>query len=591
VGGITIRKIVKFLDDFLLPSSLKKRLVILLIICSLSPLIVMGGISYYSMDSILSNKADRAVRANLQQVRLMFENTFSQLNHASQLLAFDGRVGQSLDAYLQTGQFEKRALQEEIQSQINLIHFTNPSIGLMFYFSSETMEHFFENYSVRDFNPELLPLLSELTGINYYGPHKSFNPLNGDNLVLSVIRKVNLPSKANIYVYIETNYKFMDNIIKNDLSFQYLVVDRMGSIVYSDNKKDFPLYTHYVPNDKGTQSQKGYLTFEDVSNQQWKVVSILDSKVYTQEIRSWMKLFLFFTICSLLLSFLVAWILWRSIYNPLKIFSKSIGHIKNNKLIYSVPVTKILEFDLIRDELESMRKRIGELISEVRDKEKKKALLEVEKLMHQINPHFLYNTLDTIRWLARANGQTEIDTLVSTLNKVLHYNLGKGGPAVIREEIEALRNYVKLQGIRYNFDFNVKIIVSDDLLELPIPRFLLQPLVENSLYHGLEDNGSIQVIVERDGDRHVNLLVSDNGMGMSDDQIRRLTGTDDSMQDNKGLGIGLNYVYRMLKFKYGEEADLQIGSNNGKGTLIRLHIPIMEQLPNSLNKPGGDRID
>jgi len=583
--------IVKFLDTFLLPSSLKKRLVILLVICSLSPLIVMGGISYYSMDSILSNKADRAVRANLQQVRHMFENTFSQLNHASQLLAFDGRVGQSLDAYLQTGQFEKRALQEEIQSQINLIHFTNPSIGLMFYFSSETMEHFFGNYSVRDFNPELLPLLSQLTGINYYGPHKSFNPLNGDNLVLSVIRKVNLPSKANMYVYIETNYKFMDNMIKNDLSFQYLVVDRMGSIVYSDNKQDFPLYTQYVPNDKGTQSQKGYLTFEDVSNQQWKVVSILDSKVYTQEIRSWMKLFLFFTICSLLLSFLVAWILWRSIYNPLKIFSKSIGHIKNNKLIYSVPVTKILEFDLIRDELESMRKRIGELINEVRDKEKKKALLEVEKLMHQINPHFLYNTLDTIRWLARANGQTEIDTLVSTLNKVLHYNLGKGGPAVIREEIEALRNYVKLQGIRYNFDFNVKIIASDDLLELPIPRFLLQPLVENSLYHGLEDNGSIQVVVERDGDRHVNLFVSDNGMGMSEDQIRRLTGTDDSMQDNKGLGIGLNYVYRMLKFKYGEEADLQIGSNNGKGTLIRLHIPIMEQLPNSIMKPGGDHID
>jgi len=583
--------LVKLLDDFLLPSSLKKRLVILLVICSLSPLIVMGGISYYSMDSILSNKADRAVRANLQQVRLMLENTFSQLNHASQLLAFDGRVGRSLDAYLQTGQFEKRALQEEIQSQINLIHFTNPSIGLMFYFSSETMEHFFENYSVRDFNPEMLPLLSELTGINYYGPHKSFNPLNGDNVVLSVIRKVNLPSKANIYVYIETNYKFAENIIKNDLSFQYLVVDRMGSIVYSDNKKDFPLYTQYVPHDKGTRSQEGYLTFEDVSNQQWKVVSILDSKVYTEEIRSWMKLFLFFTVCSLLLSFLVAWILWRSIYNPLKIFSKSISHIKNNKLLYSVPVTKILEFDLIRDQLESMRKRIGELINEVRDQEKKKALLEVEKLMHQINPHFLYNTLDTIRWLARANGQTEIDTLVSTLNRVLHYNLGKGGPAVIREEIEALRNYVKLQGIRYNFDFNVKIIVSDDLLDLPIPRFLLQPLVENSLYHGLEDNGSIRVVVEKDGDRHVNLLVSDNGMGMSDDQIRRLTGTDDSMQDNKGLGIGLNYVYRMLKFKYGEEADLQIGSNNGKGTLIRLHIPIMEQLPNSLTKPGGDRTD
>ncbi|BBI36717.1 sensor histidine kinase [Cohnella abietis] len=583
--------LMKFLNDFLLPGSLKKRLVILLLICSLSPLIVIGGISYYSMHSILSNKAERAVRANLQQVRLTFENTFSQLNHASQLLAFDGRVGQSLDVYLQSEQFERRERQEEIQSQVNLIHFTNPSLGLMFYYSADTLEHFFENYSVSNFNPEALPLLSQFTGINYYGPHKSFNSLNGDNVVLSVIRKVNLPSKGNIYVYIETNYKFAESIIKNDLSVQYLIADRTGTIVYSENQKDFPLHTKYFQNDKKTESQKKYLTFEDVSNQQWKVISTIDNKVYTQEISSWVKQFMIFAICSLLLSFLIAWILWRSIYKPLQILSKSIEFIKNNKLIYSVPATQIVEFDLIGDELEMMRKRIGELINEVRDKEKKKALLEIEKLTHQINPHFLYNTLDTIRWLARANGQAEIDTLVSTLNKVLHYNLGKGGPAVIRQEIEALHNYVKLQGIRYNFDFDVKIFVSDDILELPIPRFLLQPLVENSLYHGLEDNGSIQVRVERDGERHVNLFVSDNGQGMSDKQIRRLTGTDNGDQDNMGLGIGLNYVYRMLKFKYGEEADLTIESNDGKGTLIKLRIPIMEQLPNSLMEYGGDTDD
>jgi len=583
--------LMKFLDDFLLPGSLKKRLVILLLVCSLSPLIVIGGISYYSMHSILSNKAERAVRANLQQVRLTLENTFSQLNHASQLLAFDGRVGQSLDDYLQLEQYEKKEKQEEIQSQINLIHFTNPSIGLMFYFSGDTLELFFENYSVNNFYPNTLPLLSQFTGINYYGPHKSFNSLNGDNVVLSVIRKVNLPSKGNIYVYIETNYKFAESIIKNDLSVQYLIVDQLGRIVYSENQKDFPLYTDYISHDKSREAKNGYLAFEDVSNQQWKVVSIIASKEYTQEINSWLKNFMIFALCSLLLSLLVALSLWRGIYNPLQILSRSIGHIKNNKLIYSVPATKIVEFDLIRDELEMMRKQIKELINEVRDKEKKKALLEIEKLTYQINPHFLYNTLDTVRWLARANGQAEIDTLVSTLNKVLHYNLGKGGPAVIREEIDALRNYVKLQGIRYNFDFDVKIFASDDILELPIPRFLLQPLVENSLYHGLEDNGSIGVTVERDGERHVHLTVSDNGPGMSEKQIRRLTGIDDGNQDNMGLGIGLSYVYRMLKFKYGEEADLTIESKEGQGTLIKLRIPIMQQFPSGFMEYGGDTDD
>jgi two-component system sensor histidine kinase YesM len=221
-----------------------------------------------------------------------------------------------------------------------------------------------------------------------------------------------------------------------------------------------------------------------------------------------------------------------------------------------------------------MRSRIGELISEVALKEKGKAQLEVEKLMAQINPHFIYNTLDTVRWLARGNGQKEIDKLVSTLNKVLHYNLGKGGPAKIKDELEALKQYVELQGIRYNFQFDVNVRADEGALELPVPRFILQPLVENALYHGLHENGMIEVEIAEEGGTHIAINVSDNGEGMPDTEIRRLLNDENTDRKRVGLGIGLNYVYRMVKFQFGAAASFHIESRAGVGTTVRLRLPI-----------------
>src|SRR5690606_4294865 len=139
----------------------------------------------------------------------------------------------------------------------------------------------------------------------------------------------------------------------------------------------------------------------------------------------------------------------------------------------------------IHHEFSNMKLRIDQLIEDINRNAQNQRKLEVEMLMSKINPHFIYNTLDTIRWQARVNGHHETDLLVSTLNKLLHYNLGKGRTACIRDEIEALKHYVLLQSVRYNFRFEVHLNAPPELLELAVPRFILQPLVENSLSHGL----------------------------------------------------------------------------------------------------------
>ncbi|MCZ4151395.1 sensor histidine kinase, partial [Escherichia coli] len=136
--------------------------------------------------------------------------------------------------------------------------------------------------------------------------------------------------------------------------------------------------------------------------------------------------------------------------------------------------------------------------------------------------------------------------LVQSLNKLLYYNLGKlGQVSTMEEEIDALRQYLILQQIRYDFEFDVRITADEQVLQIPVPRFILQPLVENSLYHGLSDEGFIQIEVTRTAT--LNIMIQDNGAGMTEEAIHKLLNNRVAEQQKVGMGIGLNYVHRMLQ--------------------------------------------
>ncbi|WP_051620903.1 sensor histidine kinase [Paenibacillus sp. UNC451MF] len=563
--------------DYSRPYSLKYQLIVILFISSLTPLILIGSISYFSMYAILQNKAEGGVQSNLHQVRISLEDTIGQLNHTSQQLAFDGRVGKNLESYLAADYYEKKRLNDDIRSELSLIHFTNPTLGLMFYYFANDNQKLFENFNVRDDDILKLPVLIRFDKITYYGPHRSLNPIDG-NEVLSILRKVELPDRDDVYVYIETNFKLAESIIKDNDQFGghlvHLIVDNNGKVVFSENKTDFPIGSSALSAKMKEAASEDYYMFEETSNQSWKVMAAVPQSVYKQEINRWIKQFALFAVLTLAASGYLAWLIWRTVYRPLNVLNADIRSVKHNYEHFPTRQSHISEFAVIYREFADMRGRIFELINEVEQKEKGKALLEVEKLMTQINPHFIHNTLDTVRWLARANGQRDIDRLVSMLNKVLYYNLGKGGPARIRDEIEALRHYVELQGIRYHFEFDVHIHANPKALELPIPRFILQPLVENALYHGMEDQGAIEVVVKEDGQSHVIIEVRDNGEGMTQEEMDRLVLEDNPERKMVGLGIGLQYVYRMVKFQFGAEASFHIESTIGSGTTIRLRLPI-----------------
>ncbi|MCQ6562649.1 sensor histidine kinase [Paenibacillus mendelii] len=564
--------------------SLKKRLLIIILTSSLLPLGLIGTLSYYKMYAMLNNKIESSVQNNLQQVALSLENTLSNLNHVTQQLAFNGSIGRDLQHYLDTSNvYEKSRLEKELINELNIINFANPSIGLTFYYFQNDHRFLFENFPIKkDFDLDKLPILQQYESLTYFGPHKASNRFDDSN-VISVYRQANIPERDDVYVYVETGFEFTQKILQSNqkgMHVDHLIVNDKGVVSYSENASGFPIGTVYPAGNEPGQLVKheGYYLFQNVSNQGWSVVSVIAQSEYNKEISEWIKQFAGFSLLSIAVSLLLGWLLWRMVYVPLTRFNKEIMQLANKNFHSEIKMMQIPEFDHLLHQFWHMRKQIWDLLAEVEQKEKRRADLEVEKLMYQINPHFLYNTLDTVCWLARLNGQDKIDRLVTSLNKLLHYNLDKQGQeTTIKQEIGALKEYLNLQQIRYDFRFGVKIEADEFVENQSIPRFILQPLVENALYHGLGDDGVIQVQVSVEDASYVVVSVSDNGIGLSEEAIHKLLHNERGENKKMGFGIGINYVKRILLSRYGPGAELQIKSSEGGGTTVLLRLPLKKE--------------
>ncbi|QDY82631.1 sensor histidine kinase [Paenibacillus polymyxa] len=562
--------------------TLKKRIFLLFFLSAFIPFISIFAISYYTIDSIFANKINDGIRSNLQQVTSSLENSITNLNHVTQQLSYSGTLGKKLDEVLKPSSniIELIEARDELKNELNVVTFTNPNIGLTLYYFQKEGATQFANFPIKDrFAPESLPVLFKSYGIAYYGPHISMNRFN-DQLVLSAMRKVQLPQRDDVYIYVESGFRLTQDILGYNQyqgTLSHLILNGEGQIVYSEIPETMKVGENFSSLSKSAAKDgisRDYHWFKEDSAQNWSVISVISQAKYQQEKNQWLLQIVLVALFFLGFTVFLAWLLWKMVYKPLGLFHSEInGMSQNPQKAGRQARTHIPEFDFLLGEFSNMQHQIGNLFKEVQQKEKIRADLEVEKLLYQINPHFLMNTLDTVHWLAVMNGQGEIDKLVQSLNKLLYYNLGKLGQiSTMEEEINALRQYLILQQIRYDFEFDVRISADDQVLQIPVPRFILQPLVENSLYHGLSDEGFIQIEVTLT--KTLNILIQDNGAGMTEEAIQRLLNNRIAEHKKVGMGIGLNYVHRMLRAQYGDQAQLVIESELGTGTSILLILPI-----------------
>jgi two-component system sensor histidine kinase YesM len=427
-----------------------------------------------------------------------------------------------------------------------------------------------------------LPMIDSYYKINYYGPHISLSYVS-DEYVISAIRQVDLPDIHDVYVYIESDFRLTQNILESThlvANTYSLMLDQEGRVVYSEIPDLFPIDTMFHQNDEERQvdgdeefgKNKDYYWFKQISNQGWSVVSVISMKDYNMERNNWITSMIITYFVLLLFSGVLGILMWKAIHFSLKRFEKEIELVSNNQFTENIEPMGVPEFDALMTQFLKMKGEIRRLIREIGQKEKRRADLEIEKLRYQINPHFLMNTLNTIHWMAVINKQPGIDKTIMSLNKLLAYNLGKDGfQSTIENEINAVKEYVYIQKSKLKFDFYIQCNIPEEYLLTKTPRFIIQPLVENAIFHGIKKDGRIWITI--DIDENIVIGIHDNGKGMQFDLNLDFSDQYDKPKYDIYMGIGIRYVVQSLNSFYGKKAKLEVKSENGEGTSVYIRIP------------------
>ncbi|WP_211748938.1 sensor histidine kinase [Paenibacillus sp. Marseille-Q4541] len=236
-----------------------------------------------------------------------------------------------------------------------------------------------------------------------------------------------------------------------------------------------------------------------------------------------------------------------------------------------------------------MIEQINVLIHRIASEEREKKKAEIRALRYQINPHFLYNTLNSIRWLAKLNRVQEVDHTVTTLVHLLEGSLERNGVFIrLGDELDLLRKYMIIQEYRYDHMIHLQITCSKQLEELPIPRMLLQPIVENAIFHGIapkDDEGSIHIQVEQKG-TDILIIIEDDGIGMSKERAHQILADDGDRLNQGMINIGIRHVNQTVKLYYGEEYGVQVESEEGSRTRVVITLSTMRREPNVQSTAG-----
>ena len=245
--------------------------------------------------------------------------------------------------------------------------------------------------------------------------------------------------------------------------------------------------------------------------------------------------------------------------------------------------TDIREIQVLTDSFNNMTGEIGTLVDNIKEKEKNLHLMETRLLQEQINPHFLYNTLDAIVWLAEDNQKEDVIAMVTYLSNFFRTTLAQGKDFVsVHEESSHIESYLKIQGFRYQDIMEYEVDMEDNISDYMIPKLLLQPLVENALYHGVKKKrGKSRIFVwgYREG---VNLVfkVSDNGKGMCKEVLSALReNIEKGVAQKENDSFGLANVNQRIKYYYGEEYGLEIESEENIGTEATIRLPAKKITP------------
>ncbi|WP_070000346.1 cache domain-containing sensor histidine kinase [Cellulosilyticum sp. I15G10I2] len=429
----------------------------------------------------------------------------------------------------------------------------------------------------------------------------------GNEVVIPVVYRFKI-GRQEVYFVISLQQSEVIKYLKNTYSsFEKLfIVDQYGRNVANCGPEELKIIAFLGSEDLEGQKAvckqvvyKGidYLgTYTQMKGTGWQIYSLRSKDSLIGNLEKLRSFIIIILIVSTMVSIMAIVILANSITKPLRqfvnIMNKTIGqefHVQF-RYPYNDEVGHLAKsFNYMVGEIDDLVTQLNiniEALKEEKENVKKvqaqKRKAELKALQAQINPHFLYNTLNAITWQAADQGATEISVLSNSLGKFFRVSLSKGKEIItFREEIEHVRSYLNIQSIRYKSKLKYEIDIQEEMLDMPIIKLVLQPLVENAIYHGIKlkkTTGFIKIygicLIQDSGKKVLNLCIEDDGEGIGEEKLEVLNASLRLGVTNSNEGYGIYNVNERIKLYYGEEYGLILESEKGCWTKATIMIPM-----------------
>ena len=411
--------------------------------------------------------------------------------------------------------------------------------------------------------------------------------------VVSLSRTVELTNNGGTMqgvLLVDMNYSSIKQLLEKvnqDISKEYVyLMDRNGEIIY--HPKQNLIRTGLLGEDN--QDVSGYedgttrehfekenrmVTVKTISYTGWKLVGVVPMETFSMGLEETRYLVILLVALALLATMILNQLVSARIAKPLKKLNDSVKEWEAGNLEPDIYVGGSLEVAHLGKTLQSTVAQIRQLMKDIVTEQEEKRKSELDALQSQINPHFLYNTLDSIVWMITGERYKEAVFMITQLGSLFRVSLSRGKTIIsIEDEIRHAQNYMSIQKIRYKNAFQVEFQVEPEVQQCCTVKLVLQPLLENAIYYGMEYmDGEGEILVkgyEKDGD--IYLEVQDNGLGMPEEEAAKLL-TESSRERKRGSGVGLINVDSRIRLRFGKEYGLLIESHPDEGMKVTIHIP------------------
>ncbi|MEC0368728.1 cache domain-containing sensor histidine kinase [Paenibacillus chibensis] len=587
-------RIVTLLNDI----KIRNKLLLSFLLAALLPVLLVGGYLTIEMKQMAFHNAMEQASTNVDRIKKRTEEVIRVSLDISYRLSNDARL--------------KKLANRQYESVYDVVEayrdYPDMREYLRLYKEISNIRLYTDNATLLN-NWELINATDDIKASDWYQ-----HALKHDGLVswryiederdhkkyLSLVRAIELESLKKYGVLVlNVNTGMLKSILSQE-TFDTMIVDDQDYIIaanrsdWNDKKlTDLSLDKNIMNQRSGTfeatlngvPSKVLIDELKPVSSENGiRIISVFSIGSIVKEPNKVIRLALTVIVISIILAFLLIYSVSSLFSRRMLRLSKHINRVGLGDFDTTLQIDGKDEIGLLSRQFNSMVRSIHDLMEEVTQSNEKNRLMEQKQseirfkmLASQINPHFLFNALESIRMEAHMKGQTEIARVVRLLGKMMRNNLEVGNNKIpLKQELEMVRCYLDIQQFRYEDRLRYEFGVDPEIESLHVPPLIIQPLVENAVVHGLDNNAEgalVRVEIVRSGNDAL-FTITDNGIGISQDRLHKVMNSLADPEEREGERIGLRNVHVRLKLTYGESYGLSIHSLPGEGTAISFIIPM-----------------